>query len=97
MAAGVMLRNRCRTDPDSPEGTARLNADAQKWFDDAGHYIEQNMSKASLTQFRADRPTAFSPGGVPEARTGLWLGIHQRVEILDKFIDRLANLGVKGL
>ncbi|MBI3664693.1 MAG: hypothetical protein HY236_00450 [Acidobacteria bacterium] len=85
MRRGVALRDRCRTD--NPK--SKLEEEAQKWFMDVQEYLKRTLDSSFLNQFTMSTPSAFSPGGVPQERVGLWLGINERVQTLSKFIDRL--------
>ena len=84
MQQGIALRERCKAD----DPASNLESEANVWFGEVQKYLITNLDASFLSQFVADRPSAFSPGGVPQKRVPLWLGINNRVEQLNKFIDQ---------
>lgn len=85
MRIGIALRDRCASD--AP--TSTLDREAQSWFDQVLVYLKANLDSSFADQFLMTVPTALSPGGVPQQRVGLWHGLNDRVQSLNRFIDQL--------
>ena len=84
MLRGSRLRDRCATDPlDSS-----LETDSNKWFQEVLDWLTEHLDSSFNAQFSLNRPSAFSPNNVPKERLNLWLGLNQRIEVLDQFITQ---------
>jgi hypothetical protein len=83
MRMGETLRDRCSSDPPA----SHLEAEADAWFVKVRAYLIARLDSSFDVQFEHITATAMEPGAVPHDRVGLWKGIDQRIETLNKFID----------
>ena len=88
MLRGMSLRSRCsRTAQEDP----KLDDDAAQWFAEAQAYLSATLDASFVVQFANTHATSLQPGGVPQERHGLWKGLDQRIDTLDKFIDQFKT------
>lgn len=84
MALGETLRDRCSSDPP----TSQLDTEANEWFQQVDLWLRSHLDISFDIQFKHVTPSPLGPPSrVPSERDGLWRGINERVETLNKFID----------
>jgi hypothetical protein len=84
MRAGDKLRDRCSSDL----ANSQLEAEADAWFNQVVMWLRIHLDASFDAQFEHTTSSPLGPpSNTPASRTGLWRGIDQRVETLNKFID----------
>ena len=83
MQKGEVLRTRCSSDCTNP----KLEKEADAWFSEVLAFLREHLDSSFVVQFEHTTVTALVPGAVPQQCLGLYRGIDQRVETLNKFID----------
>jgi hypothetical protein len=84
MRAGDTLRDRCSSD--SPN--SQLEAEADAWFSQVVIWLRNHLDASFDAQFEHTTSSPLGPpSNTPANRAGLWRGVDQRVETLNKFID----------